>query len=165
MPAGEIGEIQARGPMVMEGYYGMPEATAETLLPGGWLRTGDLGCLRDDERLVIAGGRLRDMIIRGGENIYPVEVENILAEHEAIAGVAVFGMKDDYYGEVVAAAVQLRHAATAAELAATCGGRIAKFKVPMAFFRVDDFPLTASGKVRKVELRDRANRAQLEVLA
>ncbi len=165
MPAGEIGEIQARGPMVMEGYYAMPEATAETLLPGGWLRTGDLGYLRGDERLVIAGGRLRDMIIRGGENIYPAEIENILAEHESIAGVAVFGMKDDYYGEIVAAAVQLRHAVSARELAATCGGRIAKFKVPVVFFRVDAFPLTASGKVRKVELRDMASKAALEVLA
>ncbi len=164
MPRGGIGEIQARGPMVMEGYYQMPEATAETILPGGWLRTGDLGYLRGDDRLVIAGGRLRDMIIRGGENIYPAEIENILAGHEAVAGVAVFGVRDDYYGEVVAAAIRLRREIPAAELTALCEGRIAKFKVPTRFYRVDAFPLTASGKVRKVELRDMAAGGALEVL-
>ena len=107
LPAGEIGEIQARGPMVMEGYYNKPEATAETIIDGGWLRTGDSAILRADGRLVIAGGRLRDMIIRGGENIYPAEIENVLQEHDAVAEVAVFGVPDDYYGEIVAAAVKL----------------------------------------------------------
>ena len=88
--------------MVMEGYYNKPEATAETIIDGGWLRTGDLGYLRADGRLVIAGGRLRDMIIRGGENIYPAEIENVLQQHDAVAEVAVFGVPDDYYGEIVA---------------------------------------------------------------
>src|SRR4029079_18013866 len=84
LPRGEIGELQARGAMVMDGYYDMPEATTETISPGGWLRSGDLGYLRKDDRLVIAGGRLRDMIIRGGENIYPAEIENILQTHESV---------------------------------------------------------------------------------
>jgi fatty-acyl-CoA synthase len=164
LPHGEIGEIQARGPMVMEGYFDMAEATSETIIDGGWLRTGDLGYQREDGRLVIAGGRLRDMIIRGGENIYPAEIENVIQQHDAVSGIAVFGLRDDYYGEVVGAAVRLAASASAAELAATCAGRIAKFKVPSVFFRVDMFPLTASGKIRKVALRDMAARGELEIL-
>ena len=161
---GEIGEIQARGAMVMQGYYNKPEDTAETIIDGGWLRTGDLGYLRPDGRLVIAGGRLRDMIIRGGENIYPAEIENVLQEHEAVAGVAVFGVADDYYGEIVAAAVKLAHDVTAAELQALCAARIAKFKVPAMIFRVDAFPLTPSGKIRKVELRQWAKDGKMDRL-
>lgn len=161
---GAIGEIQARGPMVMAGYYKKPEETAETIIADGWLRTGDLGYLRDDGRLVIAGGRLRDMIIRGGENIYPAEIENILQTHEAVAQVAVFGVPDGYYGEIVAAAVQPGGAVAAADLQALCAGRIAKFKVPAVFFRVEAFPLTPSGKIRKVELRQWAQAGRMERL-
>jgi fatty-acyl-CoA synthase len=162
--AGEIGEIQARGAMVMEGYYNKPEDTAETIIDGGWLRTGDLGFLRGDGRLVIAGGRLRDMIIRGGENIYPAEIENVLQEHEAVAGVAVFGVPDDYYGEIVAAAVKPGDAVSADQLQRLCSSRIAKFKVPALFFRIDQFPLTPSGKIRKVELRQWAKEGRMQVL-
>ena len=165
LPAGEIGEIQARGPMVMEGYYNKPEATAETIIEGGWLRTGDLGFLRGDGRLVIAGGRLRDMIIRGGENIYPAEIEHVLQQHEAVAEVAVFGVPDDYYGEIVGAAVRLTKSVAAAELQALCAARIAKFKVPAVIFAVERFPLTPSGKIRKVELRDWAKENRMERLA
>lgn len=165
LPAGEIGEIQARGPMVMEGYYNKPDATAETIIDGGWLRTGDLGFLRPDGRLVIAGGRLRDMIIRGGENIYPAEIENVLQGHEAVAEVAVFGVPDDYYGEIVGAAVKLASPVKAAELQALCASRIAKFKVPAVIFTVERFPLTPSGKIRKVELRDWAKENRMERLA
>ncbi len=164
LPAGEIGEIQARGPMVMEGYYNQPEATAETIIDGGWLRTGDLGYLRDDGRLVVAGGRLRDMIIRGGENIYPAEIENVLQRHEAVAGIAVFACKDDYYGETVAAAVKLNRPVTAAELRVFCATRIAKFKVPAIFYRIENLPQTPSGKIRKVELRQLAEENGLDVL-
>jgi acyl-CoA synthetase (AMP-forming)/AMP-acid ligase II len=163
LPAGEIGEIQAKGAMVMEGYYQRPEATAETIADG-WLRTGDLGYLREDGRLVIAGGRLRDMIIRGGENIYPAEIENILQEHPAVQAVAVFGVPDSYYGETVAAAVRLAVPAAADALRRFCDGRIAKFKVPVQFFAVDEFPLTPSGKVRKVELRQWAAAGQMAPL-
>lgn len=165
MPAGEIGEIQARGPMVMEGYYNKPEATAETIVDGGWLRTGDLGYLREDGRLVIAGGRLRDMIIRGGENIYPAEIEAVLQGHDAVAEVAVFGVPDDYYGEIVGAAVKLAAPIAAAELQALCAARIAKFKVPAVIFTVERFPLTPSGKIRKVELRALAKESRMERLA
>jgi fatty-acyl-CoA synthase len=165
LPAGGIGEIQARGPMVMEGYYNKPEATAETIIDGGWLRTGDLGYLRDDGRLVIAGGRLRDMIIRGGENIYPAEIENVLQSHEAIAEVAVFGVPDDYYGEIVGAAVKLACPVPAAELQALCASRIARFKVPAVIYAVGHFPLTPSGKIRKVELRDWARENRMEKLS
>lgn len=165
LPAGDIGEIQARGPMVMAGYYNKPEATAETIIDGGWLRTGDLGYLRADGRLVIAGGRLRDMIIRGGENIYPAEIENVLQQHEAVAEVAVFGVPDDYYGEIVAAAVKLARPVAASELQALCAARIAKFKVPAVIFAVERFPLTPSGKIRKVELRDWAKENCMERLA
>jgi acyl-CoA synthetase (AMP-forming)/AMP-acid ligase II len=162
---GVIGEIQARGPMVMDGYYKVPDATAETIIAGGWLRTGDLGYLAPGGHVVVAGGRLRDMIIRGGENIYPAEIENVLQTHEAVVQVAVFGVADDYYGEIVAAAVKTSAALTANDLAALCAGRIAKFKVPAVFYRVDAFPLTPSGKIRKVELRTWAKENRMERLA
>jgi acyl-CoA synthetase (AMP-forming)/AMP-acid ligase II len=161
---GVIGEIQARGPMVMTGYYDNPEATAEALTPDGWLHTGDLGRLTPTGRLVIAGGRLKDMIIRGGENIYPAEIENLLQEHPAVGAVAVFGEKDEYYGEIVAAAVRLEGTATAAELAAFAADRIARFKVPAKFYAIETFPMTPSGKVRKVELRELAAAGKLTLL-
>lgn len=160
----EIGQIEMRGPVVMAGYHRQPEATAETITSDGWLRTGDLGYLRDDGRLVIAGGRLRDMIIRGGENIYPVEVENCLREHPAIDEIAVFGLPDEYYGERVGAAVRLHDAIGTSELVAYGKERIAAFKVPVTWFGVEDFPLTASGKIRKVELRAMAASGELAVL-
>lgn len=165
LPPGEIGEFQARGPMVMEGYYNKPEATAETIIEGGWLRTGDLGYLREDGRLVIAGGRLRDMIIRGGENIYPAEIENVLQQHVAVAEVAVFGVPDTYYGEIVVAAVKLSGDVPASELQGLCASRIAKFKVPAVIYQVERFPLTPSGKIRKVELRQWAKDDRMEKLA
>ncbi len=161
---GGIGEIQARGPMVMQGYYNMPEVTAETIIDGGWLRSGDLGTMTGDGHLVVAGGRLRDMIIRGGENIYPAEIENVLQQHRAVAGIAVFGMPDAYYGETVAAAVKLATNAAAAELQTYCAARIAKFKVPATIYRVDQFPLTPSGKIRKVDLRQWAEDGRMELL-
>ncbi len=161
---GGIGEIQARGVAVMEGYYKRPEDTAETIIAGGWLRTGDLGCFTAEGRLVIGGGRLRDMIIRGGENIYPAEIENVLQAHEAVASVAVFGVPDDYYGEIVAAAVKLAGDVAASELQALCAARIAKFKVPAVLYRVEAFPLTPSGKIRKVELREWARENRMERL-
>ena len=163
--SGEIGEIQARGAMVMHGYYKRPEETAETIIGGGWLRTGDLGYITQNGHLVVAGGRLRDMIIRGGENIYPAEIENILQQHDAVAGVAVFGVPDDYYGEVVAAAVKLSADVAASELQDFCSARIARFKMPALVFRLRDFPLTPSGKIRKVELRQWAEDGLMERLA
>jgi fatty-acyl-CoA synthase len=161
---GAIGEVQGRGDMVMLGYHARPEATAETITPEGWLRTGDLGYLTVSGKLVIAGGRLRDMIIRGGESIYPVEIENLMATHPAVGAVAVFGLPDDYYGEVVAAAVRPRGEVTAEELKSFVAERIARFKVPSVIYRTEEFPQTASGKVRKVELRQWALDGRLEEL-
>jgi len=165
LPADTVGEVQGRGPMVMLGYYNRPEATAETITSEGWLRTGDLGLLTPNGKLVIAGGRLRDMIIRGGENIYPAEIENLLQNHPAVAAIAVFGVPDDYYGEAVAAAVRLCGEATAEELRAFVAGRIARFKVPAAIYRTGTFPQTPSGKVRKVELRQWAMANRMERLS
>lgn len=164
-PQGEIGQIETAGPMVMRGYYGNPAATAETILESGWMRTGDLGHLTEEGYIVMAGGRLRDMIIRGGENIYPVEIENLMRTHQAIADIAVFGVPDRYYGEAVAAAVHLTAPTTAAELRDWCRSQIAGFKVPSQFYEVDEFPLTASGKIRKTELQERAANGRLSKLA
>ncbi len=161
---GEIGEIQARGPMVMLGYHNCPVATAETIIEDGWLRTGDLGYLSESGHLVVAGGRLRDMIIRGGENIYPVEIENLLQEHSSVENVAVFGLPDDYYGECVAAAVVTTTPTTLAELRSFCAGRIAGFKVPVQIYEAREFPLTPSGKVRKTELRELVRAGALSAL-
>ena len=162
--AGNIGQIEVRGPTVMLGYYKKPAETAETIGPDGWLKTGDLGLLTAEGRLVIAGGRLRDMIIRGGENIYPAEIENLLRAHPAVAEIAVFALSDAYYGEAVGAAVKLAAPASAAALGSFCDGRIARFKIPAAFFTVEEFPLTASGKIRKTELRRMATARELTPL-
>jgi acyl-CoA synthetase (AMP-forming)/AMP-acid ligase II len=151
--------------MVMQGYYNKPAETAETISEDGWLSTGDLGYLREDGHLVVAGGRLRDMIIRGGENIYPAEIENLLRSHPSIGEIAVFGLPDAYYGETVAAAVTLRADADTASLSAFCAGRIAKFKIPTQFFRVTDFPQTGSGKIQKRALRELGQQQKLEPLA
>lgn len=161
---GEVGQIETAGPMVMKGYFRNDEATAETIGPDGWMRTGDLGYLTPEGYVVVAGGRLRDMIIRGGENIYPVEIENILRLHPAVAELAVFGVADDYYGEIVAVAVTLNEDVSAKDLLAFCEGRIAKFKIPAIFYRVETFPLTASGKIRKTELNEMARRGALDKL-
>jgi acyl-CoA synthetase (AMP-forming)/AMP-acid ligase II len=165
LAAGEVGQIEARGPMVMKGYFDKPEETAATIDADGWLQTGDLGTLSEAGRIVMAGGRLRDMIIRGGENIYPVEIENVLIKHEAVSEVAVFAAKDEYYGEVPVAAVRLRSPTTAASLSAFCQSRIAKFKVPAAYYLVESFPLTSSGKVRKRDLEALHKAKSLKVLA
>ena len=164
LAAGEIGQIETAGPMVMRGYFENPEATGETIGSDGWMRTGDLGDLTGDGNVVVAGGRLRDMIIRGGENIYPVEVENLLRAHPAVGDIAVFGLPDEYYGEIVAAAVAGGGALTADALGRFCAGRIAKFKTPARYFRIASFPLTASGKIRKTELREMAAAGALDAL-
>lgn len=164
MPPRAVGQIEARGNMVMAGYHQNAEATAETFSADGWLKTGDLGSLSEDGRLTLAGGRLRDMIIRGGENIYPVEIENVLAAHPAVAEASVFAVKDEYYGETVGAALRLKERASAEELTNFCRTQIAGFKVPVHWFEVDSYPLTSSGKIRKVELRTMAASGKLEKL-
>ena len=164
LQAGAIGQIEARGPVTMIGYHEAPEATAEALDAEGWLKTGDLGMLSAEGRLMVAGGRLKDMIIRGGENIYPAEIEALLQAHPAVAEAAVFGLPDDYYGEVVAAALRLDRDCAADELRQHCADHLARFKVPQQLFRLERYPQTASGKIRKVELREMAAAEALEVL-
>ncbi|HEX5286277.1 MAG TPA: AMP-binding protein [Polaromonas sp.] len=159
-----LGQIEVRGPMVMMAYLYQPEATSKTIDEDGWMQTGDLGYLRPDGRLVIAGGRLRDMIIRGGENIYPVEVENLLREHPAVGEVAVFGLPDTYYGETVAAAVSLRTPVMADELKTFLSGKVAAFKHPIRYFQVTEWPMTSSGKIKKRDLQTAAQADQLDVL-
>ena len=159
-----LGQIEVRGPMVMMAYLYQPEATSKTIDEDGWMQTGDLGYLRPDGRLVIAGGRLRDMIIRGGENIYPVEVENLLREHPAVGEVAVFGLPDTYYGETVAAAVSLRTPVMADELKTFLSGKVAAFKHPIRYFQVTEWPMTSSGKIKKRDLQTAAQANQLDVL-
>jgi len=161
----ELGQIEVRGPMVMMEYLHQPEATSKTIDDQGWMQTGDLGYLRTDGRVVVAGGRLRDMIIRGGENIYPVEVENLLREHPAVAEVAVFGLPDTYYGETVAAAISLRAPAMTADLKAFLAGKVAAFKHPIRYFQVTEWPMTSSGKIKKRDLQAAALASQLDALA
>lgn len=152
---GEIGEITTRSDMVMDGYLEMPEATDRSLRDG-WFRAGDLAYQSADGYLFLAG-RKNDMIIRGGENIYPVEIETVLAEHSAVALVSVVGVPDEHWGETVRAWLVLRPGASVepAELAAFCRSRLAAYKVP-ADFRIEmELPMNASGKILKRELRQR----------
>jgi fatty-acyl-CoA synthase len=156
VPRGTIGEIEISGPNVFPGYHGMPDETASAFTSDGWFRSGDLGYLDPDGYLYIAD-RLKDMIISGGENIYPAEVENAISELDGITGVAVIGIHDDRWGEVPWAIITTRDSA-AVDLASVrrhLDGRIARYKIPKDVVIVDELPRTASGKVRKAELRAR----------
>ena len=159
-----IGEVQIKSPSIMRGYFANDGETLKAIDADGWLKTGDLGQIRRDGKLVLSGGRLKDMIIRGGENIYPAEVERVLLSHPAVSEVAVFGIKHDHFGEIVAAAVRGGDV-TAAELANHCASRIAKYKIPAKYFRTEAFPLTPSGKIRKVALREMVADGKLDGLA
>jgi fatty-acyl-CoA synthase len=154
VPAGEPGELAARGHGVMAGYYKNPEATARVLDADGWLYTGDLARARDDGNYRIVG-RCKELIIRGGENIYPPEIEEFLAHHPAVAEAAVVGLPDARYGEVVAAWVVLRAGAVLDPegVREYCHNRIARFKVPHYVRVVDQLPRTVTGKVQKHVLR------------
>ena len=162
---GELGEICGRGYNVMLGYYEMPEATAETIDAEGWLHTGDLG--RMDERGYLhIEGRLKDMIIRGGENIYPREIEELLFTHPAVADVAVVGVPDDKWGEEIACVVRRAEggegaAVDATELRAFVRERLSPQKAPRVWAFVDEFPLTPSGKIQKFVLRERIVKGDL----
>jgi fatty-acyl-CoA synthase len=152
---GEIGELCSRGHNVMLGYYKMPEKTAETIDADGWLRTGDLA-LREPNGYYRITGRLRDMIIRGGENIYPREIEERLYAHPAVADVQVVGVPDRKFGEEVLAWVKLREGQTATpdELKQFCRSGLAHFKVPHYWKFVTNFPVTATGKIQKFKIRE-----------
>ncbi|MFD8231747.1 AMP-binding protein [Streptomyces sp. NPDC059696] len=156
-PRGTAGELCTRGYSVMLGYWNEPEKTAESVDAGRWMHTGDLAVMREDGYVEIVG-RIKDMIIRGGENIYPREIEEFLYGHPKIQDVQVVGVPHERYGEEVLACVIARDPAdppTLEEVRAFCEGRMAHYKVPARVRILDSFPMTVSGKVRKVELRER----------
>jgi fatty-acyl-CoA synthase len=155
VPVGVKGDICARGYAVMPGYWEDPNRTAETIDADGWLHSGDIGVM-DAEGYVSVVGRLKDMIIRGGENVYPREIEEFLFTHPDIQDAKVVGVPDEKYGEEVCAWVQLREGArlTADEIRAFCKDHIAYFKVPRYIRLVKGFPMTVTGKVQKFKMRD-----------
>ena len=155
LPNGAIGEVWVRGPNIVEGYWNKPEATAAAFTDG-WFHTGDLG-RRDDDGFVYVVDRLKDVVIRGGENVYCAEVEAVLFEHPAVLDVAIVGLPHEHYGEEVVAVVNLREGATATvrELQEFAATKLAQFKVPsQVFLRSEPLPRTATGKVLKRDLRD-----------
>jgi fatty-acyl-CoA synthase len=155
LPIGERGEVCARGYMVMKGYDDEPEATVRAVDRDGWLHTGDLGAMREDGYIHLTG-RAKDMIIRGGENVYPREVEEFLYAHPKVAEVQVVGIPDERLGEVVLAWIRLKAGENAAEdeIRKFCEGRIAYFKIPQHIRFVDGFPMTVTGKIQKFKIRE-----------
>jgi fatty-acyl-CoA synthase len=155
LPIGEQGEVCARGYMVMKGYDGEPEATTRAIDREGWLHTGDLGAMRPDGYIHLTG-RAKDMIIRGGENVYPREVEEFLYTHPKVAEVQVVGLPDERLGEVVLAWIRLKSGETSSEeeIRRFCEGQIAYFKIPRHVRFVDQFPMTVTGKIQKFKIRE-----------
>jgi acyl-CoA synthetase (AMP-forming)/AMP-acid ligase II len=154
LPAGSVGEVLVRGPQLMRGYWNLPEATREAL-EGGWMHTGDAGILDEDGFLYIQD-RVKDMIVSGGENIYPREIEDVLLRHEAIADAAAIGVPDDTWGEAVRAVVVLREGATATEqeIIDFCRERLAGYKRPSSVEFIDALPRNPTGKILKRVLRE-----------
>jgi fatty-acyl-CoA synthase len=151
---GDRGELCCRGYNVMKGYYNNPDATRAAIDGDGWLHTGDEASI-DADGYVRITGRIKDIIIRGGENIAPKEVEDRLREHPAVADAYVYAMPDEFFGEAVATAVRRKtESVTAEELTAFCGETLARFKVPRYVRFVSEFPMTASGKIQKFRLRE-----------
>ncbi len=136
----------------MKGYHNKPEATAEAVTKDGWFRTGDIGRV-DDGGYIFVEDRLKDMIISGGENIYSIEVERVLAEHPAVVDVAIIGVPDEKWGEVVKAVVQLEGEADEKELIAFCRERLAAYKCPKTVDIKDELPRNPTGKILKKDLR------------
>ena len=155
LPRGEPGELCTRGYSVMTGYWDDPERTAEAVDAAGWMHTGDLATMDADGYLNIVG-RIKDMIIRGGENIYPREIEEFLYTHPDVSDVQVIGVPDAKYGEEVCAWIRLRegHAVTAEEIREYCRGQIATYKIPRYVRFTTEFPMTVTGKVQKFRMRE-----------
>jgi fatty-acyl-CoA synthase len=155
VPVGEQGEVCARGYMVMKGYDDQPKATARAIDAEGWLHTGDLGLMREDGYIHLTG-RAKDMIIRGGENVYPREVEEFLYSHPKVAEAHVVGIPDERLGEVVVAWIRLKPAesSTEEEMRKFCEGKIAYFKIPQYVRFVEQFPMTVTGKIQKFRIRE-----------
>jgi acyl-CoA synthetase (AMP-forming)/AMP-acid ligase II len=154
VPTGSIGEVVGRGPQLMRGYWNLPEASAEALR-GGWMHTGDAGII-DEEGYLYIQDRVKDMIVSGGENIYPREVEEVLYQHPAVAEAAVIGIPDDKFGEAVKAVVVLRAGGTADAdtIMDFCKGRLAGYKRPRSIDFAAALPRNPSGKVLKKDLRE-----------
>lgn len=158
VPRGEPGEFCTRGYSVMLGYWEQPDKTAEVIDAARWMHTGDLAVM-DEEGYLSITGRIKDMVIRGGENLYPREIEEFLYTHPDILDAQVIGVPDSRYGEELMAWVRLRDGAeelTAESLREFCGGKLAHQKIPRYVHVVDEFPMTVTGKVRKVEMREQA---------
>ena len=154
VPTGAVGELCTRGYSVMRGYWNEPARTAEAIDPEGWMHSGDLASI-DAEGYCSIVGRSKDMLIRGGENVYPREIEEFLYRHPKVREVQVIGIPDDRFGEEICACIMARDASlTADELRAFCKGQIAHYKVPRYVEFVDEFPMTVTGKVQKFILRD-----------
>jgi len=157
VPVGEPGEFCTRGYSVMRGYWNEPEKTAE-VLRDGWMHTGDLATM-DDEGYLSIVGRIKDMVIRGGENVYPREIEEFLYSHPDVLDAQVIGVPDERYGEELMAWVRLRPGAeplSAEALREFCSGKLAHYKVPRYVHVVEEFPMTVTGKIRKAQMRDEA---------
>ncbi|MFE4518841.1 AMP-binding protein [Kitasatospora sp. NPDC056783] len=160
VPRGEPGELCTRGYSVMLGYWGEPERTAEAVDAARWMHTGDLAVMDEAGYLAITG-RIKDMVIRGGENLYPREIEEFLHTHPDILDVQVIGVPDTKYGEELMAWIRMREGAdplTAEAVREYCAGRLAHFKIPRYVHVVEEFPMTVTGKIRKVEMRAEAQR-------
>ena len=158
LPRNTPGELCTRGYSVMLGYWDAPDQTADAIDVAGWMHTGDLATIDDDGYVAIVG-RIKDMVIRGGENIYPREIEEFLYGHPDIDDVQVIGVPDPKYGEELMAWVRLRAGAdelTIDALRAFCQGKLAHYKVPRYLHLTDEFPMTVTGKIRKIEMRERA---------
>jgi fatty-acyl-CoA synthase len=158
VPRGTPGELCTRGYSVLLGYWEQPDKTAEAVDAAHWMHTGDLAVMDEDGYLAITG-RIKDMVIRGGENVYPREIEEFLYTHPDVLDAQVIGVPDEKYGEELMAWVRLRPGAavlTAASVREFCGGHLAHYKIPRYVHIVDEFPMTVTGKVRKVEMRERA---------
>ncbi|AZF58942.1 AMP-binding protein [Pseudomonas sp. R11-23-07] len=155
VPRGETGELCTRGYSVMLGYWNNPEGTRDAIDAEGWMHTGDLATM-DEHGYVCIAGRNKDMIIRGGENVYPRELEEFFFTHPAVADVQVIGIPDERYGEEIVAWIKLHpgHVASELELQTWCKGRIAHFKMPRHFKFVDAFPMTVTGKIQKFRMRE-----------
>ncbi|MEH6562401.1 MAG: AMP-binding protein, partial [Marinobacter sp.] len=156
LPRGEIGELCTRGYSVMLKYWNNEEKTREAIDAAGWMHTEDLATM-DEEGYIQIVGRIKDMVIRGGENIYPKEVEEFLYTHPSIEEVQVTGVPDDKYGEELIAWVKLRPDADPVDadgLMAFCKGKIAHFKIPRNYKFVDEFPMTVTGKIQKFKMRE-----------
>jgi len=157
LPDGENGEFVARGYNIMKGYYKMPKATAEAIDKDGWLHTGDIAC-RDENGNYRITGRLKDMIIRGGENIYPREIEEFIFTHDKVEDVQVIGVPDKRYGEEIMACIILKQGMemTEPEMREYITSHMARHKVPRYIEFVESFPMNAAGKIQKYKMREEA---------